>query len=116
MKIDLSKKTVINIDETWLGMSDFRYMKWKAPGKPNSVPKKMIAPRISMILGLDSNGSMIMSLLQCNTNSEMMELFFSHFVKMMDNKRVGWRKDTVILLDGAAYHQSKNMMDFYERQ
>ena len=26
MKIDLREKTIINIDETWLGMSDFRRM------------------------------------------------------------------------------------------
>ena len=31
MKIDLVKKTIINVDETWLGMSDFRRMRWSFP-------------------------------------------------------------------------------------
>lgn len=33
------KKVFINIDETWLGMSDFRRMKWQVPGTTNSVAK-----------------------------------------------------------------------------
>jgi hypothetical protein len=40
LKIDLSKKLIINIDETWLGMTDMRRMKWTYTGRPNSVPKK----------------------------------------------------------------------------
>ena len=32
-------KIFINVDETWLGMSDFRRMKWQPAGSTNSVPK-----------------------------------------------------------------------------
>ena len=56
LSIDLTKKTIINVDESWIGMTDFNRMKWSEPGRPNSVPKKMLQPRISMIAGLDSNG------------------------------------------------------------
>ena len=63
LKLDLKEKRIINIDETWLGMSDFRRMKWQYRGKPNSVAKKQIQPRISMIVGLDTNGTVITALL-----------------------------------------------------
>jgi len=33
------KKIFLNVDETWLGMSDFRRMKWQVPGTTNSYPK-----------------------------------------------------------------------------
>ena len=33
------KKNFINIDETWLGMSDFRRQKWRVHGSTNSVPQ-----------------------------------------------------------------------------
>ena len=56
------KKVFINIDETWLGMSDFRRMKWQQPGTTNSIPKIEIAPRITMILGLDTLGNIYMAL------------------------------------------------------
>lgn len=34
-----SKKVVLNIDETWLGMCDFRRRKWQPKGSTNSVPQ-----------------------------------------------------------------------------
>ena len=49
-------KTILNIDETWLGMTDFRNMKWREKGTTNSTPKLYVSPRISMIAGLDTNG------------------------------------------------------------
>ena len=66
---DLYGKTIINVDETWLGMSDFRRMKWTFRDRPDSVPKKMVLPRISMITGLDTKGEVYISLLQANSNS-----------------------------------------------
>ena len=43
-----------------------------------------------------------------------MELFYGSFIKMMDKKKPGWRKDTVIMMDNAPYHTSSTMMAFYE--
>ena len=40
MNIDFTRKKIINIDETWLPMTDFQYMKWALPGRPNTVAKK----------------------------------------------------------------------------
>ena len=56
------KKVFLNIDETWLGMSDFRRRKWQVIGTTNSVPKLSIAPRITMILGIDTLGNVYYSL------------------------------------------------------
>jgi hypothetical protein len=56
-------KTILNTDETWIGMSDFRRRKWQVPGTTNSIPQLQTADRISMIAALDSNGSVYLSLL-----------------------------------------------------
>jgi hypothetical protein len=66
---DLYGKTIINVDETWLGMSDFRRIEWMFRDRPDSLPKKMVLPRISMITGLDTKGELYISLLQANSNS-----------------------------------------------
>lgn len=50
------KTRLICIDETWLGMEDFRRMKWQLPTSTNSVTKALWQPRISMILAIDSYG------------------------------------------------------------
>jgi hypothetical protein len=67
-------RRVINIDETWLGMGDFRRMKWQAPGTNNSVPAYQMAPRVSMFTALDTLGNVYVSLAQSNSNESMMSL------------------------------------------
>ena len=42
LKLDLSKKIIINVDETWIGMADFRRRKWCLPRSTNSVPQLQI--------------------------------------------------------------------------
>ena len=57
------KKTIfLNIDETWLDMSDFRRMKWRPKHSTNSNPIVQIWPRISMIIGIDTLGNVYFSL------------------------------------------------------
>ena len=55
-------KRIINIDETWLGMEDFTRMKWQIPETTNSVAKKLVQPRISMIVAIDNFGETFMSI------------------------------------------------------
>ena len=59
-----------------------------------------------MILGLDSRGNVYVALAQANSNSEMMELYFRDLTTRLDKERPQWRRDTVIFVDGAKYHQS----------
>ena len=54
--------TFLNVDETWLGMSDFRRMKWREKGTSNAVPSVVMAPRISMIVGVDTSGNSYVTL------------------------------------------------------
>ena len=54
---NVKKKTVLlAIDETWLGMSDFRRMKWRGKGTTNSVPTLQLQPRISMLVAIATQG------------------------------------------------------------
>ena len=43
-----------------------------------------------------------------------MEVFFTHFIRMMNAKNPDWRKETIIMMDNAPYHTSNLMMEFYE--
>ena len=79
-------------------------------GEDNSVPKKQITPRISMIAALDSSGEMYVTLMQSITNSGTMELFMTHFIKQLEEEDKYWRKNTIFIADGASYHTSQSMM------
>jgi len=44
-----------------------------------------------------------------------MELFFSHYIRLMNGKNPHWRNETVIMMDNAPYHTCNKMMEFYEK-
>ena len=110
IKILSEKKIILNLDETWLGMSDFRRMKWRVKGSTNSVAKLQMAPRISMMVGVDTMGQVYMSLYQSNTNNKMIEIFLNSLVNKLDKERAAWRANTVFLWDNAPYHTSTSTL------
>ena len=61
-------------------------------------------PRISMILAFDSEGEVYYALTQVSTDTAIMKMFLSQLASRLDIDRPQWRKDSVILLDGAPYH------------
>jgi hypothetical protein len=108
LEVMKQKKIVINADESWLAETDFRRRKWQAPMTTNSISTKQVSPRISMILALDSEGTVYGCLTQVNTDSKIMGLYLKELVKVLDKKDVNWRKNHFLLVDGAKYHQSEN--------
>ena len=110
LQLDLSETVVINIDESWLGMSAFRHTKWCLPRETNTVAKLTVQPRITMIVALDSRGGGHLSLLQANSNATTFSTYLQHYIRMLDSARPGWRKNTVLLLDNAPYHRSGAVM------
>ena len=98
------KKVLLNVDETWLGLSDFRRRKWRAHGTSNSVRTMQLAPRLSLIIGVDTLGGVYAMLTQANSNAALMRVYFASLCRRLDQERPGWRGDTVVLLDNAPYH------------
>ena len=56
LMLDLYGKRIINVDETWVGETDFRRRRWTFTHQSDSVPKKQVQPRISLIAALDTKG------------------------------------------------------------
>ena len=52
----LDNKIFINIDETWLNMTDFRRKQWRRKGTASSLQKKALNPRISLTVAISSKG------------------------------------------------------------
>ena len=100
----MTKTRIINIDESWLGMEDFRKMKWQPLVNINSIGKKLWQPRISLIVALDNFGESYITVSQSNTNSNTILLFIRDLIRQLSQKSRHWRKNTLIYWDGAAYH------------
>ena len=62
---------------------------------------KQVQPRISMISCLSSTGSIFLTLVQANSNSAMMELYFTALIKLLDKKQANWRQKFLIVQDNA---------------
>ena len=109
-----SGKVILNVDESWCGMTDFRVSKWRAHHTTNSVPKKLFSHRITMIIGLDTRGKVYLTLARANSNAALMKIYLHQLVKTLDAERADWRKDTVLLFDNATYHHSSATRDVYQ--
>ena len=75
LELDWRNKNVINIDETWLGMTDFRKMHWRPIDRNWSFKNKPLQPRIFMITAVDKLGNVWISLTKSNSNQSMMGVF-----------------------------------------
>ena len=106
LKLLEAGKRIVNVDESWLNDSTYFYQLWAPKHQANSVAKKTVTPRISVIAAMDTDGRIWYSLLQANTDSEVFSLFMKSLSAQFDEELPGWRANTVYLLDGARYHTS----------
>ena len=60
-----------------------------------------------MIVAVSSEGYVWLSLTQVNTDEDVMQLFLSKLAQVF-TKQFGkdWRKQIIVLMDGASYHRS----------
>ena len=65
-------------------MTDFRRMKWRPAGSSNSIARKLMVPRVSMIAAVDTDGEVFLSLVQSNSNTKVMEIFMRQLVLKLD--------------------------------
>jgi hypothetical protein len=115
VKLIQQGKRIINVDETWIAGLTFIYRKWRAPGTTNAVPVKQVRPRISLIAACDSEGDFYLSFTQVNTDANVMLLYLTQLVIELERDRPGFRKDTVLQLDGASYHKGTQLQDHLRR-
>ena len=72
LELVLTKRRIINIDESWVDSGDYRRRSWHRKGVSNSIPAKKVSPRITLIVALDSEGKIYASLLQANSDTDTM--------------------------------------------
>ena len=102
---------IINVDESWLNGTRFVRRVWAPADAPATVTDKQVAPRISIIVALDTEGRIWYSLTQANTDSDVMATFLRKLMEQLDRERPGWQEDTTILLDNAAWHTTPLMKE-----
>ena len=69
---------LFSIDESWVNDLSWNQRQWHMRGARNSVSKKKVTPRLSLLVAIDDHGSMYMSMTQVNTDHDVFQLFVSH--------------------------------------
>ena len=111
----LAGKRMINIDESWINETTFFRKVWTPKKQQSNVRLRMVTPRLALIAAIDTDGRIWYSLNQANTNSSIMLLFLTNLCDKLDRETPNWRKNTVILLDGARYHTSDETRLFLKK-
>ena len=76
-----SGKRIINVDESWLSQTRFLRRTWVPSDSPSTFRAKQVAPRISLLLALDTEGRIWSALTQVNTDADVMTLFLRHLAR-----------------------------------
>jgi transposase len=106
---------VVNVDESWLNESRFIRRMWCPPDGAGTVTGKMLQPRLSLIAALDTDGRLYFSLTHANTDSDVMLAFMQHLIRQLYQESPDWREGTVFLFDGARYHTSEEMREYFRK-
>ena len=103
---------IVNVDESWINEVDFQRRKWHSKKETNSLPRKAVHPRLSLIAAIDNRGSLYMALTTINTTSEVVCLFVKQLVDALELEDPDFREKTVLQFDGATYHRSAETRNF----
>lgn len=69
-----------------------------------------------MLVAIDTSGRSYSSLSHANTDAETFRLFLWKLTAKLQQEQSNWREDTIIVMDGAAYHRSEAVADFIRQQ
>ena len=70
-----------------------------------------MAPRLALILALDSNGQFYMAMNQVNTDSEVFAVFCTKLLAKLIGEDKYARTKVILLIDNASYHKNEAVVD-----
>ena len=106
-----SGKRIINVDESWINQTKFLRRIWAPTDAAGTYSFKQVAPRISLIVALDTEGRIWFALTQANTDTDIMTTFLNYLKRELDLQEPGWEETSTILLDNAKWHSNVEMKE-----
>ena len=108
-------RRVINVDESSLNCLNYPERLWLPQGLGTQVSVPPLTPRLSLLAAIDTEGRVYAALSQATTDNDTMLLFVTSLVRTLDLETPGWKRNTVMLLDGAKYHTSQATRELFKR-
>jgi hypothetical protein len=76
----------------------------------------MMAKRITMVGAVDSDGNSFLKLSLAVSNTTTTLIALAQLIKLYDEKDPNWKSKSVVNLDGASYHRSKDVEVYLSQQ
>ena len=73
-------KRILNIDETWIGQTNFARAAWRDRRGSSSRSLNPVQPRVTMIAALDNYGDLYVTLMLCNTHQYSFHKYLQELV------------------------------------
>ena len=80
----------VNIDESWLNETNFTRKMWCPPYAAGTITQSTVAPRLTLIAALDTDGRVYFTMTHSNTDSDLMLVFMKHLMNQLDRENPGW--------------------------
>ena len=106
-------KRIINIDESVLNSTDERKRGWTGFRVRNKVTNSQRLSQMNLIIGVASTGELFYTVNHGRTNQTTFIYFLCKLVQVLDSQDLKWRSNTVILIDNAPYHRSRQIVSRY---
>lgn len=76
-------KHIVNIDESWLSVSDFKSFSWFERGREHSMRDRTLKCKINIIVAVSNRGHSWLAQTYVNTNEQVMQLFITHLAEIL---------------------------------
>ncbi len=104
-------RTIINIDESVIRVTDSRRRGWIGIRRKNIQSSSLRLKAVNVIAAVASTGEVYYTINQGKTNSWTLGLFLQKLAGALDSTNPNWRGQTTLLFDTAPYHRSTEAAD-----
>ncbi len=100
-------RRIINIDEAVIHTTDSRRRGWMRKGQLNQVTGAKRVAGVNLIAALTSDGELLYTVNCGITNTHTFGYYLTRLCAHLDHDEPNWRLRTVIMLDNAVFHRTK---------
>jgi hypothetical protein len=103
------------VDESVLRATDHRTRGWSPYGRRTFSSHSQRLFSLNIIAAITSRGNMYFTVNRGRTRSKTFCLFLGKLAARLDIEDPQWRSNSIVLIDNAPYHRSKETREFIAR-
>jgi transposase len=108
-------KVLINVDESVLRATDHRTRGWNPFGRRTFSSHSQRLFSVNIIAAITTRGQVLFTVNRGRTRSSTFCLFLAKLASHLDIENPQWRANSILLIDNAPYHRSKETREFLAR-